>query len=99
MNGEQRRENGAYLYRKDRIVDSWKADDLSEYVPRFQRRYERCLDSMEMNSGSSRGKRNLREESLQEMPDFWRIWRRKQKNHHTDLGIIGWKQNAGLSHS
>ena len=23
----------------------------------------------------------------------------KQKNHHTDLGIIGWKQNAGLSHS
>ena len=50
---------------------------------RFQRRMKRCLDSMEMNSGSSRGKRNFREESLQEMPDFWRIWRRKtEKSSH-----------------
>ena len=68
-------------WEKDRTIlqkDIWR-----NMFRRFQRRMKRCLDSMEMNSGSSRGKRNLREESLQEMPDFWRIWRRKtEKSSH-----------------
>ena len=43
-NGGAKTENGAYLYRKDRIVDSWKADDLSEYVPAIPEAYEKMLD-------------------------------------------------------
>ena len=42
-NGGAKTENGAYLYRKDRIVDSWKADDLSEYVPAIPEAYEKMF--------------------------------------------------------
>lgn len=39
--GKPRTENGAYLYRKDRVIDSWKADDLSEYIPMVPEAYEK----------------------------------------------------------
>ena len=38
--GEVKTENGDDLYRKDKIVDIWKADDLSEYVPDVPGAYE-----------------------------------------------------------
>ena len=82
-NGEQRRKTALICTGK---TESWTAGRrmiCRNMFRRFQRRMKRCLDSMEMNSGSSRGKRNFREESLQEMPDFWRIWRRKtEKSSH-----------------
>ena len=81
--GEQRRKTALICTGK---TESWTVGRrmiCRNMFRRFQRRMKRCLDSMEMNSGSSRGKRNLREESLQEMPDFWRIWRRKtEKSSH-----------------
>ena len=36
-------ENGTYGYRKDRIADSWKADDLSEYLPAVPEAYEKMF--------------------------------------------------------
>lgn len=42
-NGEVKTENGDYLYRKDRIVDRWKADDLSEYIPVIPESYEKMF--------------------------------------------------------
>ncbi len=42
-NGEVKMENGTYGYRKDRIADSWKADDLSEYLPAVPEAYEKMF--------------------------------------------------------
>ena len=82
-NGGAKTENGAYLYRKDRIVDSWKADDLSEYVPAIPEAYEKMFGQYGNEFRQFSWKEEFREESLQEMPDFWRIWRRKtEKSSH-----------------
>ncbi len=42
-NGEVKTENGNYLYQKDKIIDIWKVDDLSEYVPAVPEAYEKMF--------------------------------------------------------
>lgn len=98
-NGGAKTENGAYLYRKDRIVDSWKADDLSEYVPAIPEAYEKMFGQYGNEFRQFSWKRNSGKSLFRRCQTSGGYGDGKQKNHHTDLGIIGWKQNAGLSHS
>ena len=59
-NGEVKMENGTYGYRKDRIADSWKADDLSEYLPAVPEAYEKMFG--EYGNGFEHGEKKSRDE-------------------------------------
>ena len=87
-NGEAKTENGAYLYRKDRIVDSWKADDLSEYVPAIPEAYEKMFGQYEnefrqfswkkeaqgrVTSGNARLLENMATENREIITQIWEL--------------------------
>lgn len=98
-NGEQRRKTALICTGK---TESWTVGRrmiCRNMFRRFQRRMKRCLDSMEMNSGVLVEKGTSGKSHFRRCQTSGGYGDGKQKNHHTDLGIIGWKQNAGLSHS